>query len=263
MATPRRLVFGDVADRYDRHRPTYPSALISDLIADAALAPGERAVEVGAGTGKATELLAAHGVSVVAVEPSSGMAAIARRKFATTDHVQIVESDFEHWDPAGERFGLVYSAQAWHWIDPAVRYQRARAALGPGGLLAAFWNRPQWTPSPLRDAMIAVYAELAPDLSADGSMHPASVLEPGNDEDWASDLAGVTAFTDARTRTYASEQTLTGEELAGVLGTLSEYRLLTADRRETILTAARDTVDAHGGTVALSMATLLCTARAV
>jgi hypothetical protein len=34
---------------------------------------------------------------------------------------------------------LVYAATAWHWVDPAVRYRRARAALRPGGHLA-FWS---------------------------------------------------------------------------------------------------------------------------
>ena len=35
--------------------------------------------------------------------------------------------------------GLVFAATAWYWIDPAVRYQRAWAALRPGGHLA-LWS---------------------------------------------------------------------------------------------------------------------------
>jgi SAM-dependent methyltransferase len=33
-------------------------------------------------------------------------------------------------------FDLVLAITAWHWLDPAVRYQRAAAALKPGGILA-------------------------------------------------------------------------------------------------------------------------------
>jgi hypothetical protein len=67
----RRLVFGEVADMYDRHRPSYPPALLDDLIALAALDVSEPALEVGAGTGKATMMLAARGIPIVAVEPNA------------------------------------------------------------------------------------------------------------------------------------------------------------------------------------------------
>ena len=70
---PRRLVFGEVAGLYDRARPGYPASLIDDLVRWAQ--PGARALEIGAGTGKATRLLAARGVSVLGIEPSAEMAA--------------------------------------------------------------------------------------------------------------------------------------------------------------------------------------------
>ena len=263
MATPRRLVFGDVADLYDRHRPTYPPELVDDLIADADIPAGGRALEVGAGTGKATELFAARGVAVLAIEPSAGMAGIARRKFAGDPNVAVVECDFELWDPAAERFGLLYSAQAWHWIDPETRYAQAHRALRPGGLLAAFWNRPAWGPSPLRDALLAVYAEVAPGLSTDGSMHPAHSRPESDDEDWAKQLAEVSEFAGPTSRTYTWDHEFTAAEYVGMLGTLSEYRLLEAAPRDRILAAVAETIGRHGGTVHMPMATLLCTARAV
>src|SRR5690349_1659884 len=58
----RRLVFGEAADLYDRHRPAYPEQLIDELVGVAGL-DGRRAVlEVGAGTGKATLMFAARGI---------------------------------------------------------------------------------------------------------------------------------------------------------------------------------------------------------
>ena len=172
MSTPRRLVFGEVADLYDRNRPSYPEPLIKDLISLSGVREGGRALEVGAGTGKATALFGALGVPVLAIEPSPMMAAIARRNCAGFPNVELVESDFERWDPRGDSFALLYSAQAWHWIDPELRYRRARAALAAGGLLAAFWNRPAWGSSSVRDALSGVYRREAPDLPTDGPMHP-------------------------------------------------------------------------------------------
>src|SRR5262249_19594146 len=129
-----RLVFGQVAERYERVRPSYPNALVDEVTA---LAGEGRALEVGAGTGKATLMFAQRGVAVHAVEPSAEMASIARRRCADFPEVTIEESDFEDYDGDRHAFALVFSAQAWHWVSPDVKYVRAREALSNGGLLAA------------------------------------------------------------------------------------------------------------------------------
>lgn len=253
-----------MADLYDRHRPTYPPALIDDVIAEAGIAADQRALEVGAGTGKATRLVAERGVRILAVEPSPEMAALARQTTAGSapGAVQVVESDFEHFDPGAERFPLLYSAQAWHWVDPAVRYSHARDVLTPGGLLAVFWNRPAWGQSPLRDDLVEAYARIAPQMGTEGPMHPAN-LQPDGDEDWLAEIAGVPEFTDPAHRVYDWSQEYSASDYAGLMGTLSEFRLLEPDARERLLTAIQDVIDAHGGSFALPMATLLNTARAV
>src|SRR5690349_16763087 len=108
----RRLAFGNVAELYDRARPSYPDTLVDDVVGFAA--PCQRALDVGAGTGKATQLFTRRGVVVTAVEPSAEMAEIARRNLP---EVTIVPSDFEHFDGTGAPFDLIYSAQAWHWVS--------------------------------------------------------------------------------------------------------------------------------------------------
>ena len=95
-------------------------------------ASGDRALEVGAGTGKATVLFAARGFELVALEPSAEMAAVARRNCAGFENVTIEQAEFERWSPEGERFRLAFSAQAWHWVSPDIRYSRAREALVRG-----------------------------------------------------------------------------------------------------------------------------------
>jgi len=262
MATPRRLVFGEVADLYDRHRPAYPPALIDDLIAGAGLRDGDRVLEVGAGTGKATTMVAARGLRVLAIEPSPNMAGIARRNTAGDPNVEIAESDFEHWDPGDQRFPMLYSAQAWHWIDPERKYGLARRALIPGGLLAAFWNRAAWDSTELRSALIAVYQRLVPDMPTDGPMHPANPSPGRDDDDWTAELAGVAGFADLAARSYRWSQEYTATEFAGMLGTLSETRLLEPGIRTRLLATVSDTVAAHGGTMTMPIVTHLHTARA-
>lgn len=256
----RRLVFGEVAELYDRHRPSYPPALIDDLAAEAGL-DGRRAVlEVGAGTGKATVLFAERGIPVVAVEPDKSMASIARRNLSRFDDVTIEESDFEAWRPRGRRFPLLVSGQAWHWVKPAVGYAKAHEVLEDQGLLAAFWNRVAWEKADVREALLDVYARVAPELSADGPMHPANLLHETSN-DWDIGIAAVAGLGDGEIRHYEWQQQYSAAEYVGLLATASEVRLLDEDRREPFLSAVAEAIEAHGQPVSIPMRTRLCLAR--
>jgi trans-aconitate methyltransferase len=129
-----RETFDQAAEIYHRVRPDYPEALFDDLNVLAGLAPGDRLLEVGCATGKATLPLARRGFSITCLELGSELAAVARRNLAGFD-VEVIAGRFEDWPP-GEPVSLVFAATAWHWIDPRVRYQRAWEALRPGGHLA-------------------------------------------------------------------------------------------------------------------------------
>jgi SAM-dependent methyltransferase len=119
--------FGEDAERYDRARPSYPPALIERIVA---LAPGNRFLDVGCGTGIATRLFRAAGCDVLGLDVDPRMPAAD------------VTARFEDWDPAGSTFDAVIAAQAWHWIDPVAGAAKAFDVLTPGGILAPFWNVP-------------------------------------------------------------------------------------------------------------------------
>ncbi len=260
----QRLVFGEVAELYDASRPGYPDALVDDLAAWAREgSESPRALEVGAGTGKATRQLAARGVAVLAIEPSAEMAAVARRGTAAHPGVEHVQTDFERFDPAGRLYPLVYAAQAWHWVDPATGYVRAREALALGGRLVAFWNRPAWGESELRDALIAVYARIVPDLQSDSPMHPANRDEVDVNEHWEAEIAAADGLGDPEIRSYPWALRYTAQRYADLLGTLSEIRLLDAPTRAELLDAVRAVVAAHGDELTMEMHTRTCIARAV
>jgi len=61
-----------VAELYDRARPSYPTPVIAAMINALRVRRGDRILEVGAGTGKATAPAAARGLRVVALEPDRG-----------------------------------------------------------------------------------------------------------------------------------------------------------------------------------------------
>lgn len=161
----RRRWFDGVADDYDAARPRYPSALFDDLEALGALRPSAHVLEVGAGSGQATADLADRAGRVTAVELGPNLAGLARRHFAATASVEIVEGDaLELALPAGG-FDLVASGTAWHWLptDRAVPWAHER--LVPGGWLATWWHvfgDDRGRPDPFGDAVSPLLDRLFP-----------------------------------------------------------------------------------------------------
>ena len=93
------------------------------------------ALEIGAGTGKATRLFARHGVQVTATEPDAAMLAALQQ--AAIPNVNTIPAAFE--DLAPERtYGLVYAAAALHWTRAEGRWPRVAAMLDQGGVFASF-----------------------------------------------------------------------------------------------------------------------------
>jgi SAM-dependent methyltransferase len=263
MARERRLTFGEVADLYDRRRPSYPAALVGDLIELAGVRPGQAVLEVGAGTGKATVMFAARGLPVVAVEPDPAMAAVAQRNCAPYPDVEIELGDFEEWVPSGRRFPLVFAAQSWHWVAPAVGYVKARAVLTPGGVLAAFWNRPRWDRSELRAELAALYSERFPDLDREAPMHPMNEVPPEGYDDWKAQIGDRAGLAPLPARSYEWTETYAPGEYAELIGSLSETLLLGQARRRELLASIEQTIEGNGGSLTMSYATRLCLARAV
>ncbi len=257
-------MFGDVAELYERARPSYPAELVDDVIALSGVGRSGRALEVGAGTGKATRLFAARGVAVHAIEPSAPMAAVAREVCAGYEDVTIEEEEFEDFDPAGETFPLLFSAQAWHWVSAEVRYVKAREALEPGGLLAAFWNRPRWDGSSLQAELLEAYrragAALDPDAGLD-PMHPATDTRP-KPHAWEREIAAAAGFERPEMRLYDWSWTYSTGDYLELLRTHSGHIVRPEIERRAILDGVREVIERGGGSLRMPLVTELCLASA-
>lgn len=124
--------FGAAARMYDARRPRYPDQLIDDVLSQGA----QTVLDVGAGTGIASEQLLKRGVDVLAVEPDPRMAEVAKEK-----GISIEIGTFESWDPAERRFDLVGFGSSFHWVNPDIALPKVHRLLRRGGCLALMWNR--------------------------------------------------------------------------------------------------------------------------
>ena len=242
-------VFNGVADVYDRVRPTYPDAMFDDLVAITKVDRQSSILEIGCGTGQATQALAAIGCSVTAVEPGEALADLARRRVETFPDVQINTTTFEEWDDRGRRFDLLVAAASWHWVDPSIGWRRVHDVLRPGGWLALLGNVVVRRPSEPE-----VYAETA-DLherfcpaNPDWGDPPLENEVRATGEGWGppnQDREGW--FGSTIVRWYPVVQWLDGEGFADLLRSTSMYQKLDDRVREPLLDAVAERIRTHLG----------------
>jgi SAM-dependent methyltransferase len=126
--------FGSAADAYERGRPSYPSSAIEWLLPSGA----RTAVDLGAGTGQLTRLLASYDLDVVAVEPSTEMRKNLSRTLPST--IRSLAGQAEKIPLPNSSVDVVLVAQAWHWVDGELAVPEVARILKPGGQLGLVWN---------------------------------------------------------------------------------------------------------------------------
>jgi SAM-dependent methyltransferase len=232
--------FGEDAQLYDRARPSYPDAMIDDLVRDAPRA----ILDVGCGTGISTRAFSTRGLNVLGIEPDARMAAVA------TEHGLDVEvGTFEAWDPAGRAFDLLVCGQSWHWVDPAVGPGKAADVVLPFGKIALFWNQGTQDQE-LSDALHGVYDELAPGMEENSIV----LRDLGREraEEAARSFDATLRFTPGKIRSYPWSKRYDADEWLDNLMTHSDHRTMDPKARETLFSAIADVIERFGGFVEMN-----------
>jgi SAM-dependent methyltransferase len=224
----RALSFGAVAAAYERFRPGYPAEL-ADRVLAYAQRPIRTALEIGAGTGKATRAFTGRGIAITATEPDPAMMAELREHVPAD--VITVQAAFEDLRLT-ETYGLVFAAAALHWTEPAGRWPRMAALLEPGGVFASFGGQTHLTDEAVREAVRAARAPFVPDddiPSPDGTPPDSPMQWPGTE------LQRSGWFADVQQALVERRLTMSAREYVGHLSTVSAYLQLETSQLEQVL----------------------------
>ncbi len=251
MARRYGMVFDDIAAEYDQHRPAYPDELVDQACQVAGIGRGDLVLEVGCGTGQLTRSLVSRGLRVTALEPGANLMALARQNLDGAAEVEFVNARFEDARLPRERFRAVFSASAFHWIDPETSWQRAADVLVPGGTLALvqYFGMAEARSRQDQDAALAAIAAVAPDVAArwpvyrdlDATLAGIAERRDNISRAW-SWLGGYDIGRECAGRLFGEVQAAvmpklteyTPDEIGAVVRTLSFYARLSAEQRRAL-----------------------------
>jgi SAM-dependent methyltransferase len=225
--------FDAQADTYDRVRPSYPPDVVDWFVERLRLRSGARALDLAAGTGKLTRLLAPLGADLVAVEPVAGMRRILH---ATLPGLSLVAAAAEALPFAAERFDAVTVAQAFHWFDVDRAFAELRRVLRVGGRVGIVWNARDRS----RDWVDRVWAIMdRVEKRAPWRQH----------EQWHHSALGArTGFGPVHEATFWHEQHLGPADVVARIESVSHVAVLPEPARARVLAEVRDLLATHPDT---------------
>jgi SAM-dependent methyltransferase len=214
--------------------------MFDDLVRLTGLAPGDRIIEIGCGTGQATVPLAERGLAITAVELGAQLAAVARRRLTGFPSVEVVTTAFETWEPAGPPVDAVVAVSSLHWIDPHLAYAKPHALVRPGGALVVggcLWAKPA-------DAD-RFWADVQADYRAVGyAGGPPPPPEQIGPQHFPAEAGAF--FAEVASRRYPFQRVYSAQDYLAILATQSDTHALGATRRAGFLSRVRTRLESLG-----------------
>ena len=245
--TDFEALFDDNYKIYDKVRPEYPQRLFKDILEYKPLLKSSRIMEIGIGTGKATQFFIDFGCQIASVEPGPKMAKFVRNKYKDYDDFSCYNMTFEKYMGMNNTFDLIYSATAFHWLDQNIAFEKSFKLLKSNGVLARFaYHAGKDTVNPeLMTEIDKLYAKYMP---GDKDYKPYSE----NDAKNAAFLASDYGFTDIQYKTYNFEKNFTADEYVKLLSTYPDHMRLSEETRKEFFFKIKKTISKFGNKITIN-----------
>jgi len=254
--------FDTVAENYDLYRPGYPASLAERMLAVSGFPAGGHILEVGSGTGKATEMFTSSSlpieiskVSIHCVEPGENLIRIAQTKFNRYPGISFEQASFEECREQPARFDLVISAQAWHWVEPSSGYNKAARFLKEDGWLALFWNVNPDPQGEIFQELERIYQLYYPHSEQPATPYEAVIQERKTAIQESGRFDPVLIYRFPWSERYTTKQYL------GLLNTYSDHLTLPEEQQKPLYKGIAEVIDRYGGWIEKPYLAVLFMAR--
>lgn len=224
---PLAARFADVADAYERGRPEYTPEVARAIMAELQVAPGERVLDLAAGTGKLTRALVGVGLDVIAVEPQAPLREILA---ASVGAERVLDGSAEQIPLGPGSVAAVTVADAFHWFDQAAALREIARVLRPGGGLAVVRVSPNWSGASWSHEVGSLISKL-------GLEHPQF-----HGPHWQDAARAQGCWTEPRQVQLTMTQRAGPEVVLDYIASISWMAALPADERTEIIAKARELI---------------------
>lgn len=248
--------FAEAGAAYDCARPTYPDAT-RQIILEGLRARSPAILEIGCGSGQATELFLPIASRLDAIDPSEEMVAIARDKFRGSNNVFFTVATFESAPVRESFYDIVLSAQAFHWVNVEIGLPKAARALKGAGRIALMWNYFDFEGTELLLRIRAVILRVVPHFRH----WPDSSHErfDGFTHEWREALAGSGLYRAPRQEILSGHLSRTKPAFRSWLTTLSWMKKLDAADSTRLLADIDEILGGESDELRLPLRTLVLT----
>ncbi len=243
----RKFLFDTIVSDYAQARPGYPQQLMDDLLSVTKLSKNANVLEIGCGAGQATQLLVNNQMNITAVELGKNLAEYTKNRFIEYPHIQIHNSAFEEFIAEKNSYDLIFSASAFHWINPEIGYQKAFDLLKDIGWLLLCWNsKADQKDVPIFKQINQIYEEVVPEMNENKNskifQHETRIEHLIKDGLFSTPLFFV----------YSYDRVLNADEYVQLLGTYSDHIALDIDKENTLFTKISDLIRKNENTITLN-----------
>ena len=246
----RRVHFDEIVLNYDKRRWDYPEDLFKDALEYSGTGTGKKAIEIGAGTGKATKPFLDAGFDVTAVELGKNMSEFISEKYKDRKNFNVITSTFEDVVLEDDSYDIIYAASAFHWVESEIGCPKVYRLLKTGGIFALFRS------SKVIAANTNLYEEIQ---DAYKKYHPDPYKRPEDKENlWTpkeilrgygfENMADY-GFTDIYMKLYEKDLSYTADEYLEFLDTMSDHRILSPEDKDALYNAIKNAINNHGGQI--------------
>ena len=248
-----RKIFDTIPEQFDRYRPRYSADLFADLIGTAGIGPGRTVLEIGPGTGQATDPVLETGCDYLAIELGEHLCGKMKEKYGSFPNFHIVCGDFITYDFGNLKFDLIYSAASIQWIPEEIAFSKTFDLLKPGGMLAMMLTSGDYrTPNEdLYKKIQQVYAEYFRPETAYRDMHAPFRYENAT-------KFGYVGF---EKREFHGNRSFTADEYVSFCGTHGDHLVIPEPYRTLFFGGLREAVLEAGNKIVFNDTYILYLAR--
>ncbi|MDE5932332.1 MAG: class I SAM-dependent methyltransferase [Lachnospiraceae bacterium] len=234
--------FDDAATDYEQSRPAYVKEIYEDIFRYKAIDSDSYVLEIGLGTGKASQPILETQCHFTGIEPGKQLAAFARKRYQAYANFSLLDQTLQDFTGCDQSFDLIYAATAFHWIPEEYGYNRVYNLLKPGGAFARFAYHAGGDKE--RKAMMEEIQEIY--------LKYLHLKEPPKeygmeDAEKLAETACQYGFVDTACQLYFVKKDFTADEYMALLRTYPDHMKIEEADRKKLFEGIHSVINKHGG----------------